>query len=140
MTGQRATALACWAGSAELPVGERPQGTRGLGKADGRASLGRTGERPAGIRAGFFMRSGNRIGGMADESPYQPPEHYSSRRTNEIPITAYLVAGGVLIAGISTTAFGFYYLLPRTALSGLFWIGIGLTGVFYIVTYRRKST
>ena len=72
------------------------------------------------------------------ENPYEPPEHYVARRGDTIPWTAYLVVAIVLIAGATTTAIGFYALLPRTVIAGLFWLGLGLTGAYFIVQYRRK--
>ena len=74
-----------------------------------------------------------------DENPYRPPEHFASRPESEIPFTAYVVVAGTLIVGAAMIAFGAYYLLPRTTLGGLFWFGIGMTGAYYIVTYRRKG-
>ena len=73
-----------------------------------------------------------------DENPYTPPEHYTERRESEIPWTAYVVVGGLLATGAGISLFGFYYLLPRMALGGLFWFGIGLLGAYFVVSHRQK--
>jgi hypothetical protein len=61
-------------------------------------------------------------------------------RPATVPWTAYVVCVGVLVFGIATSAFGFYNLLPRTTLAGFFWIGVGLTGAYYIVRHRRMAS
>jgi hypothetical protein len=73
-----------------------------------------------------------------EDNPYQPPDHYAAKTRNTVPLTAYFMSGMVLLSGVSMAAYGFYYLLAGTALAGLFWSCVGLTGTYYIVQYRRR--
>jgi hypothetical protein len=74
-----------------------------------------------------------------DENPYEPPEHYAERRAVGPPWSAYVVVAVVLMFGAGMAAFGFYHLVPGMVLGGLFWMGIGFAGAYFVVRYRRKS-
>jgi hypothetical protein len=73
-----------------------------------------------------------------DENPYRPPENYSVQRKT-VPIGAYVVVTGLLMAGVALIIYGFINLLPSTTLAGFFWTGLALTGLYFIIKHRRAA-
>jgi hypothetical protein len=87
----------------------------------------------------LFHAPPDRIRDMDEENPYSPPEHYAEPPANAVPWTAYVGAAVFMLGGAAMSGFGFWYLLPRTALAGFFWFGVGAIIAGCIVKYSWPS-
>jgi hypothetical protein len=78
-----------------------------------------------------------KIGGM-DQNPYETPQHYAAKRSSaKAPLIAVVGNGCLLLFGATTAGLGFYFLSVKFALAGLFWLGVGIVGSYYVIASWR---